>query len=118
MRATGSSLYWVEGGGSSDGGSLFVLNRAGGVPFRIFESNRLSASASYGHALFAADEDEAYWMLAPTGSTRDGALYEGARGVEPRVLVSGVERPGGVAVSRGWVVFTDMGTGLVVRVSK
>ncbi len=119
IRVAGPSLYWVERGVSSDGASLFVMDRSGAAPpLRVFESTRMSASASYGHALFAADADGAYWMLEPTGPLGDGALYQGARGVEPRVLVSGIGRPGGVTVSRGWVIFTDLGAGFVVRVSK
>jgi len=118
MRAAGTSLYWVERGGLSDGASLFVMDRAGGTPIRVFESSRMSASASYGHALFAADTDGAYWMVDPSGPLSDGALYQGAEGVPPQILVSGIGRPGGVAVSGGRVVFTDMGAGSVVRVSK
>jgi hypothetical protein len=119
MSATGRSLYWIERGGLSDGASLFVMGRAGGTPVRVFESSRMSASASYGHAILAADADGAYWMVDPSGPVNDGALYQGGvGGLEPQILVSGIERPGGVAVSGGWLVFTDMGTGFVVRISK
>jgi hypothetical protein len=118
MRAAGESLYWIERGSSSEGGSLFVMDTAGGVPARVFESIRMSTSVSYGHALLAADEDGVYWMVDPTGPLNDGAVYQGARGLEPRVLVSGVGRPGGVAVSGPRVVFTDMGAGCVVSASK
>jgi hypothetical protein len=118
MRAAGQSLYWVERGGWNDGASLFTMDRAGGTPVRLFESSRMSASAAYGHALLAADTDGVYWMVDPSGPTSDGALYQGARGLEPRILVSGIGRPGGVAASAGQLVFTDMGAGFVVRVSK
>jgi hypothetical protein len=118
IRAVGPSVYWVEYGGPSRGSSVFAMNRGGGTPTRIFESSRMAASASYGHALLAADEEGAYWMVEGSGPLDDGAIYQGARGSTPRVVVSGVGGPGGVAVAGDWLVFTDMAQGLVVRVPR
>jgi hypothetical protein len=118
MSLGGSSLYWVEYEGSNNGSSVFVIDRGGDTPLRVFESNRLNATSSYGHSLIAADDDGVYFMVDGSGPLDDGTIYKGARASEVRVVVSGVGGPGGLALSGGWLVFTDMGAGLVVRAPK
>jgi hypothetical protein len=118
MSVAGAHLYWLEYGGPSSGSSLFVMDRGDRSPTRIFESNRLNATSSYGHALVASDDDGAFVMVDASGPDDDGAILEATRGAEPRLVVSGIGGPGGLATSGHWLVFTDMGAGLVVRVPK
>jgi hypothetical protein len=118
MRVEGSSVYWIEYGGGKSGSSVFAMDGAGGAPERVFESARLNASTSYGHALLAADAEGAYWMVDGSGPRNDGAIYGGAPGMTPRVVVSGIGGSGGLASCGDWLVFTDMGEGLVVRARK
>jgi hypothetical protein len=118
MSIAGASLYWIEYGGPNSSSSLFVMNPRDRDPTRIFESDRLNATSSYGHALIASDGDGAFVMVDPSGTEDDGAIFQIARGAEPRLVVSGTAGPGGIATGGKWVIFSDTGAGLVVRVPK
>jgi len=118
MGVGGPSLYWVEYGGPNRESSVFAMDRRGGKPSRVFESILLVASASYGDALIAADDDGAFWMVEGSGPFNDGVIYHGARSTPPEVVVSGIGGPGGLALAGDWLVFTDMAQGLVVRVPR
>lgn len=118
MSLSGPTLYWVEYGGPRGESSVFAMDRQGGEPTRLFGSSRLTASSSYGHALLASDAEGAYFMVEGSGPEDDGAIYEASRHGPPRVVVSGIGGPGGVAVAGPWLVFTDIAQGRVVRVPR